>query len=60
MVGKEVQHPHITKSSLMEAVVRAMKDMNKDHLVKACSRIRTRTEWIIGAVLTAKFHFLFF
>ncbi|KAM3171756.1 hypothetical protein ACTXT7_015974 [Hymenolepis weldensis] len=41
MVGNEVnKHSHITKSSLMEA----MKDMNKDHLIKACSRFWTRIE----------------
>ncbi|KAM3185683.1 hypothetical protein ACTXT7_005853 [Hymenolepis weldensis] len=37
--------PYTKSSSLMEAMARAMEDINKDHLVKASSRLRTRIEW---------------
>ena len=50
VVEKEVnKHPHNTKFSLMEAIARAMEDINKDHLIKACSRFRTRIESVIEA-----------
>ncbi|KAM3179795.1 hypothetical protein ACTXT7_017583 [Hymenolepis weldensis] len=50
VVEKEVnEHPHNTKSSLMEAIAGGMEDINKDHFMKACSRIWTRIEWTIEA-----------
>ncbi|KAM3182055.1 hypothetical protein ACTXT7_013179 [Hymenolepis weldensis] len=45
VIEKEVnKHPHSTKSSLMEAMARAMKDVNEDHLLKAYCRLGTRIE----------------
>ncbi|KAM3176084.1 hypothetical protein ACTXT7_007205 [Hymenolepis weldensis] len=52
VVEKEAnKHPHSTKSSsLMEAIARAMEDMNKDNLMKACSCLRTQ----IGSVIESE------
>ncbi|KAF2346323.1 hypothetical protein FHG87_022921 [Trinorchestia longiramus] len=50
VIGKEVNKaPRNTKSSLMEAIARSMEGINKDYLVKACSRFRTRIESVIEA-----------
>lgn len=46
VVEKEVnKHPHNTKSSLMEA----MEDINKNHLIRACSLFQTGIESVIEA-----------
>lgn len=45
VVEKEInKHRHKPKSSVMEAVDREKENINKDHLIKAQSRFRTRIE----------------
>jgi len=41
------EHPHNTKDSLKAATVRAMSNMNKNHLIQACRRFRSRIEAVI-------------
>ena len=43
------EHPDNTKDSLTAAIVRVMSDMNHDHLIRACSRFRSRIEADIEA-----------
>ncbi|KAM3181183.1 hypothetical protein ACTXT7_014866 [Hymenolepis weldensis] len=51
VIEKEVnRHPHNTKfSSPMEAIARAMEDINEDYLMKPCSHFQTRIESVIEA-----------
>ena len=45
VVEREVnKHPHNTKASLKKAISQAMENMNKDHLINACSRFWSRIE----------------
>ena len=50
IVEKEVnEHPHNTKESLKDSIVRVMSNMNTDHLILACKRFRSRIEAVIEA-----------
>jgi transposase len=50
VVEREVnEHPHTTKESLKAAILRIMTNINKDHLIKACKRFRSRIEAVIAA-----------
>ena len=43
------KHPHNTISSLKDAITTTMINMNKEHLIRACSRFRSRIESVIAA-----------
>ncbi|XP_014776542.1 uncharacterized protein LOC106873612 [Octopus bimaculoides] len=43
------EHPHSTKDSLKAAIVRAMFDMNKDHMIRACKRFQPCVEAVFDA-----------
>ncbi|XP_046868909.1 uncharacterized protein LOC124461437 [Drosophila willistoni] len=43
------KHPHNTISSLKTAINTVMVNMNKDHLIRACNRFRSRFEKVIAA-----------
>ena len=42
VIEREInKHPRNTKSSLMKAIAQAMENINKKHLIKACSHFWT-------------------
>ncbi|KYN33128.1 hypothetical protein ALC56_12605 [Trachymyrmex septentrionalis] len=43
------KHPHNTISSLKDAITTTMINMNKEHLIRGCSRFRSRIESVIAA-----------
>ena len=43
------KHPHNTITSLTEAITTVMTNMDKEHLIRACSRFRQRIEAVIDA-----------
>lgn len=50
VVEREInKHPHNTISSLKDAITTTMANMNKEHLIRACSRFRPRIEEVIAA-----------
>ncbi|KPU74657.1 uncharacterized protein Dana_GF26712 [Drosophila ananassae] len=43
------KYPHNTVASLRTSIAKAMPEMNKDHLIRACKRFRSRIEAVIAA-----------
>ncbi|KYN31560.1 hypothetical protein ALC56_14133 [Trachymyrmex septentrionalis] len=43
------KHPHNTISSLKDAITTTMINMNKEHLIRGCSRFRSRIESVNAA-----------
>ena len=55
MIENEVnKHPHSNKISLMEALALPIKDINEDHLMRACRHFRFQNEWVVEAELAHK------